>query len=493
MKDKLLHIIRTKPVFLFLLPPFFVLHGFTENYNFIPVKDALLLTGIYLCCSLLLSLLCWLLYRNFTKANLAAFWIMAFNFFFGSVHDGLKKFFPGSFIAKYTFILPAAVLLFVVLLIVLKKRKTSLLKLTYYLNVLLVVLLLVDTGLLSGKIITKKKTSYTLPEGFAACASCPKPDIYFILADEYAGNSELKDLFQFNDSVFLKQLAALDFHTIPESRSNYNYTPFSVASILNMNYLDLKGKDRAKPDLTYSYTSIRDNNLLRFLRYHQYDFYNYSVFDFEGQPARVRETFLPVKTRLITAQTFLSRFDKEIRFNFVYRWKSKKNQKILTYGNKNNNENIYDLTWKLSEQKTVSPKFVYSHLMMPHYPYYFDKNGKEQPFEKLLEGNQGNKEAYIEYLQYANKKLLALVDHILKSSVSPPIVVLMGDHGFRHFNNPVDTKYHFLNLASVYLPSKNYSGFSDSLTGVNFFRTVLNIAFSQRLPYLKDSTSYLRD
>lgn len=493
MKNRLLHIIRVKPIFLYLLPPFFVLHGFTENYDFVPVKDALLLTSIYIGFSILFSLLLWLLYRNFTKANLAAFLIMAFHFFYGSVHDGLKKIFPGSFITKYTFILPAALVLFFLILILLKKRKTPLLKLTYYLNILLLVLLLADIVVLTGKIIKKKKAPYSLPTGFVACQNCPKPDIYFILADEYAGNSELKDLFQFDNTAFIDQLASRNFHTVRESQSNYNYTPFSVASILNMEYLDLKGKDRTKPDLAYCYEAIRDNRLLQFLRYHHYDFYNHSVFDFEGQPAQTRATFLPVKTRLITAQTFLSRFDKEIRFNFVHRWKSKKNQEILTYANKHNNENIYDLTWKLAEKKTSSPKFVYAHLMMPHYPYYYDKNGKELPFEKLQEDNQVNKADYIEYLQYSNKKLIELVDHIVKSSSSPPIIVLMGDHGFRHFKQRVESKYYFLNLSTVHLPSKKYSGFNDSLTAVNLFRTVLNTDFGQRLPYLKDSTSYLAD
>ncbi len=493
MKDKLLHIIRTKPIFLFLLPPFFVLHGFSENYDFIPAKDALLLTGVYLGASIVFSLLGRMLFRSFIKANLAAFFIMAFHFFFGSIHDSLRKIFPGSFITKYSFILPAVAVLFIILLIVLKKRKSPLFKLTYYLNILLAVLLLTDSFLLTGKIINRKKASYTIPEGLVNCNNCPKPDIYFILADEYAGNKELKDLFQFDDSVFLDQLGKLNFHTIPESQSNYNYTPFSVASMLNMNYLDLKGKERAKPDLTYSYEAIQDNKLLQFLRSHGYKFYNYSVFDFEGQPARTRETFLPVKTRLITAQTFLSRFDKEIRFNLVSRWKSKKNLKIVTYANKLNNENIYSLTWKLAEQKTPFPKFVYAHLMMPHYPYYFDRNGKEQAFETLLEGNQSNKEAYIEYLQYSNKKLIELVEHILRSSASPPIIVLAGDHGFRHFKEQVESKYYFLNLVSVHLPLKNYSSFSDSLTGVNLFRAILNDQFDQRLSFLKDSTSYLKD
>jgi hypothetical protein len=493
MKDKLLHIIRTKPIFLFLLPPFFVLHGFLENFDFVPVKDALLLTVVYLGASIVLSLLCCLLYRNFIKANLAAFFIMAFNFFFGSAHDGLRKIFPGTFITKYVFILPAAAIIFIVLLIFLKKRKSPLFKLSYYLNILFVILMLTDAVLLTVKVVTWEKASYTLPEGFVNCNNCPKPDIYFILADEYAGNNELKDLFQFDDSMFLNQLKDLNFHTIPKSYSNYNYTPFSLASILNMNYLDLKGKDRNKPDLTYCYESIRDNKLLQFLRSDGYSFYNYSVFDFEGQPAQTIETFLPAKTRLITAQTFLSRFNKEIRFNLVSRFNSEKDLEIITYNNKTNNENIYSLTWKLAEQKISSPKFVYTHLMMPHYPYYFDRNGKEQPFEKLLEGNQSNKEAYIEYLQYSNKKLIELVQHILQSSATPPIIVLMGDHGFRHFNEPVDSKYYFLNLVSVHLPSKNYSGFSDSLSGVNLFRVVLNTQFEQHLPFLKDSTSYLKD
>ena len=493
MKDKLFHILRTKPVFLFLLPLFFVLHGFSENYDFIPVKDALLLTAVFLGASIGLSLLCWLLFRDFMKANLAAFFIMAFNFFFGSVHDTIRKIFPGSFITKYVFILPAVFVFFILLLIVLKKRKTPLFRLCFYLNVLLLVLLFADTGLLIFKMANKKKASNTLPEGFAACSNCPKPDIYFILADEYAGNGELKDLFHFDDSLFINQLKQLNFHTVPASFSNYNYTPFSLASILNMDYLDLKGKDRNKPDLTYCYEKIRDNKLLQFLRSDGYDFYNYSVFDFEGQPARTLETFLPVKTRLITAQTFLSRFNKEIRFNLVSRWNSKKNLRIITYYNKTNNENIYSLTMKLAEQKTSLPKFVYTHLMMPHYPYYFDRNGKEQPFEKLLEGNQSDKEAYIEYLQYSNKKLIELVQHILRSSANPPIIVLAGDHGFRHFKEPVESKYYFLNLVSVHLPSKNYQGFNDSLTGVNLFRVVLNAQYEQHLPFLKDSTSYLKD
>lgn len=489
----MLNFLKTKPVFLYLLPVFFVLHGCVEHYDYIPLKDALLLTAVYIGFSLLFSLLLWLWYRNFTKANLAAFLIMAFHFFFGSLYDSLQKLFSGSFIAKYSFILPAAAVLFIVAFIIIKKRKGHFSKTRFYLNSLLLVLILTDTAMLAGKMMNKKKMTATIPAGFAKCDTCTTPDIYFILADEYAGNTELKELLHFDNSAFLDSLAQRKFHVIPNSFSNYNYTPFSMASILNMDYLQLEASNRGQSDLTYTYEKIKDNVLLQFLQQHNYQLYNYSIFDFEGQPGRRLEKFLPVKTRLITAQTFLSRADKSIFFNLATRLKSKAAIKKLTYAYQHNNDNIYGLTWNLADKQTAKPKFVYTHLEMPHYPYYFDKNGVEQPMEKLVEGNQVNQLAYVEYLQYCNQKFLALIDHLQQSSANPPIIVLMGDHGFRHFAQPVAPHYYFNNLTSIYLPSGNYTGFTDSLSSVNLFRAMLNTAFEQRLPLLKDSMSYLRD
>jgi hypothetical protein len=493
MMNPLINIIKRKAIFLFLLPVFFVLHGCVENYDYIPLSDALLLTGLYFSVSLIFLFIFRLVYKNFTKAGLAAFLLMAFHFFFGSVYDTLQKLFTGSFITKYSFILPAAAVLFITAFIIIKKSKTNFSRTRLYLNSLFLLLILADTAILTGKIFSSKKIQAALPSGFTICDTCQKPDIYFILADEYAGNTELKEKFGFDNSVFLAELTQRKFHTIANSSSNYNYTPFSMASILNMEYLALASKDRGQSDLTYCYESIKNSTLLRFLQQHNYRLYNYSIFDFEGQPGRRLEKFLPVKTRLITAQTFLSRAENSILFNVVTKLKSKAAIKKLTYAYKHTNEKIYALTWDLAREKPAQPKFVYTHLELPHYPYYYDKNGAAQPFERLVEGNQVNKTAYVEYLQYSNKKLVALVDHILQASPSPPIIILMGDHGFRHFTEPVEEKYYFMNLSTVFLPSGNYTAFNDSITGVNLFRAILNTQYGQQLPFLKDSTSYLKD
>lgn len=493
MRAKFIHIIRNVPVFLYLLPVFFVLHGCLENYDYIPFKDAALLTGIYIGFSLLFAFLAWIFFRNFTKASLFALLLMAFHFFFGSLYDFAKKIFGDSFLTKYSFILPAALIFFILAFIWIKRRRSGFSATRFYLNSLLLLLVLADSVLLLSKVVSPSRKATGLPEGFSSCDSCSKPDIYFILADEYAGNTELKDLFSYDNSPFLDSLSQRKFRVISESHSNYNYTPFSMASILNMDYLPLSATDRNQSDLTYCYTAIENNRLLRFLEHHGYRLYNYSIFDFEGQPGRRLERFLPVKTRLITSQTFLSRAENSILFNVVTRLKSKSALRKLTYAYKENNEHIYSLTRDQAVKRSSQPKFVYTHLELPHYPYYYDKNGKEQPFDKLTEGNQVNKAAYAEYLQYSNTQLLRLVDHILQSSATPPVIVLMGDHGFRHFTEPVERKYYFNNLSAVYLPGGDYGMFPDSLTSVNLFRILLNTTFKQQLPLLKDSSIYLRD
>src|SRR5436190_13122703 len=106
MKNKLHHFIKANPLFSILLCFFFVLHGFTQHYDFIPVKDSLLLTGLYIFVTLVITGLCWLFYRNLIKSALVSSFIMAYHFFFGAVHDFLKKYFEGAFITKYSFILP---------------------------------------------------------------------------------------------------------------------------------------------------------------------------------------------------------------------------------------------------------------------------------------------------------------------------------------------------------------------------------------------------
>lgn len=436
----------------------------------------------------------WLFYRNFIKASVISFCLMAIFFFFGSIQDLLRKHFAGSFFSRYSFILSLFLLLLILLINWMKKTKSSLVKLTLYLNILLLVLCGIDVLWLGQRMLVQgRKSGINFSDtSLFPCRSCNRPDIFFIILDEYSGNTALKQVFHFDNSTFEKQLEQRGFYVAKQSNSNYNYTPFSVASILNMKYLDLNMAKKAPGNIDYCYQQIRNSNVIKFLMTNGYMFSNYSIFDFNDRPAINYDSFLPNNTSLITSQTFLSRLSKDISYNIsTGKWKLKWGLKKRTYEHLSNNENVIRAVKERASEKTNVPKFVYAHLMMPHYPYYFDSKNRPLPIQKLLPGEETNKENYIEYLQYCNSRILDLVDNIIRNSDRSPIIMLLGDHGFREGVEREEQRYAFMNLNAIYLPEKNYSGFYDSISNVNQFRVLLNKEFEQHLSLLKDSTIFL--
>ncbi|MEO6613207.1 MAG: hypothetical protein ABIT05_15080 [Chitinophagaceae bacterium] len=489
--SKLITFLRTKPVFIFLLPVFFVLHGYSENYNLVPVKDAVILALFYIGLGLGISLLFWPLYKSHRKAHLFAICILGYQFFFGSAFDFLKKTFNDSFLSHYSFILPVSLLAFVLVLVMLRKTKRPLLKPVLFLNVLLGIFILTDCGLLAIK-ANKKTAIAPVNTVFSPCLDCPSPDIYLIIADGYPGKTELQDLFAYDNTAFENELQKRKFHIIDSSSSNYNFTPFSVSSMFNMHYLEgIVGSNSNKNDLSLCYNTLQNSALLQFLAGRGYEFFNFSIFDFARQPSLAVPTFLPRRTKSITTQTFTSRLKKDLGYHLVTTFKLPSLIKADRNRDLNNNTKLFSRTMEIAEQKSARPKFVYTHLAMPHYPYYFDSSGNAMSYTMLTDEYILDKKAFLGYLHYSNRKYLELIDHILAASATPPIIILMSDHGLRELKDSVDKKYYFMNLNSVFLPGSNYSGFYKGQTNINQFRIILNTQFQQHLRLLKDSSSFL--
>jgi chromate transport protein ChrA len=483
-----------KEYFIFLLPIFFVVHGYLSNFESIPFLHILFLAVKYAAIAFVLCFVLWLLFRNWRKASVYGFFLLCFHFFFGAVHDQLKAWSPESFLVKYTFILPAALVAFTALFIYTRRTKRSFDKLVRYVNVLLLVLIVIDGAQVALKAFQhKEKKAAPFTEKFLACDTCANPDIYFIVADGYPGNRELRELMNFDNTAFEQQLRARGFQVTGETVSNYNSTAYSVSSTLGMNYLQGIGNRKSGlAGINAAYWGLNNNALFEFLRSRGYEIENLSVFRVNDQLPITERGFLVTGTNLITSQTFLSRIDHDIRFNLVSKYKIKSEMKRVTAQILEANNKVTERMMQLAgDHNAQKPRFIYAHLTMPHYPYYFDRNGKPFPVETLTEENKYNKAQFVEYLQWCNGKYLQIVDHILAKSKTPPIILLMGDHGFRHFKEPVDNAYHFMALNSVYFPNKNYSSFYKGMSNVNQFRIVLNTQFGQKLTLLKDSTSFL--
>src|SRR5882672_9587496 len=90
--------INRLPLFLYLLPFFFVLHGFTESYYLVPIADSFLLLLKYLITITILHFILFFLFRkNNYRASFFLFVLLLIYFFFGAFHDTLKSILPGSF------------------------------------------------------------------------------------------------------------------------------------------------------------------------------------------------------------------------------------------------------------------------------------------------------------------------------------------------------------------------------------------------------------
>jgi hypothetical protein len=486
------NLLQARPAFIFLLSIFFVWHGYVQDYPLVPVSDAVKLLLEYVAVSLLLVFLFYFIFKSWPKALAFAFFLMCIQFFFGATHDLIKNLFSNSFISRYSFLLPFVFVITGSAFVFFLKTSRNFKKATRYLSFTLAVLIAVDLVILISKLVTRSTSDKPVTE-VAGCRACKRPNIYLVIADEYAGHEELHDIFSFDNSAFESELEKRNFHVVKKAMSNYNFTPYSMASIFDMNYL--KGITNRANDINNrntSYETINKNALVNTLTAFGYDFVNFSLFDFANKPGLNSNAFYSIREKLISSQTLTGRIKKDLWYHFVttfrFRWAQDDWQKkFITLLEKG-----YRGTVAVAHENSERPRFVYTHFTMPHYPYLFDGNGRRLSFDESQQG--GRKDLYLGYLQYCNEKCLGLIDSILKKDKTGPIVILMSDHGFTKYDTTSnDPSYNFKNMINVYFADKNYSEFPDTLSNVNLFRVILNKQFKQQLPLLKDSTIFLKE
>jgi hypothetical protein len=477
--------------FLFLLPLFFVFHGFTENYYAIPTGEALELLGAYTLVSLLLFFTAWLFYRNVFKAALFSFFLLSFNFFFGALQDFLKSFFDDVFFTRYSFQIPFLLTLLIAATVYLGKTKKTFDRFALYLSVLFGLLIVIDATTLSQKIIHHSKSKGAISKYNITCNNCPKPDIYFLVFDEYSSTTALKQTWNYDNSSLDSFLARKGFKLIPHSRSNYNFTEFSIASMLNMEYLEIPNPLACTiKDYNRCFELIKSNQVCAILKSMGYEIVNYSIFDLQKNPSPIKEDFLPLKTKLITSQTFIGRVEKDLLYHlltgpFEIKWMSKN----LVFSTFRNNQKIINTILSDTANQSKNPRFVYTHIQMPHPPFFFDKNGKIKSPQEIIRQNQ-TVPGYLDYLPQTNKVVKQIVNNILTHAKRPLTIILTSDHGFREHQ---EISFQFSNMNAVYNSSGNYAGFKDSLTNINEFAILFNNLFQASLPLKKDSTVRLLD
>ncbi len=494
-------LLQHTPLFLFLLPVFFVLHGVNENFGYINVPDCLLLMITYTGAAALLYFLIMPLIKNYVRAALMATYLMAFYCFFGAVHDFFKL--QLGLFYKYVELIPLFLIAGLFLFFFLKRTKHPFIKLSLFINLLLIIYLVVDGGGILWKLIfppPNKLAVYSFAEHntYSVCSDCPKPDIYFLLFDEYASSLSLKEKFNYDNSDLDTFLINSGFHIQTKSRSNYNFTPFSMSSVLNMSYLHgfFNPDACTADDYAYCNNLIKNDQVIKFLSYQGYDIVNYSVFDLAGNPSKVEQSFLPLKTKLITDRTLFAYLRRDIGWMFYTgKWEIKWLTENTFFNQVINNDKIIASVERESEIRSNHPRFIYGHVYMPHPPFFFDKNGNRKDKATIYKESVINKltQPYLDYIPYTNDRVKELINAIRKNTNDSAVIIFMGDHGFRYDTKEKYPINFFQNQNAVFFPDKDYHLFYDSITNVNMFRVVFNKMFKQNIPLLNDTSIYLHD
>ena len=320
------------------------------------------------------------------------------------------------------------------------------------------------------------------------------PDIYVIVLDGYARQDVLEKIYQHDNSEFIARLQKRGFYVASDNHSNYIQTAYSMASFWNMEYI--QPWDSSSEYARYLFDPIQNNRIFRSL-----DEIGYTTVSMEGglhyTEIKNSDVYLSNSLPLNNFETLLLSdspleplsdvFDLGIPLN--------------TY--KTHHQRIrYQLdTLKKIPAEVSGPKIVYTHILAPHPPFVFDENGNIQQHQNpftLAEGAsyQSSVEeywnGYREQVRFVNREIINVIDDILLKSETPPIILIMGDHGPASMFNwsledPGCVWERTSNLYAILLPEHQNDGTAyASISPVNTFRVIFNTSFGTDLPLLED-------
>ena len=330
------------------------------------------------------------------------------------------------------------------------------------------------------------------------------PDVYYIILDGYGRQDILERLYGVDNSAFLDGLRDLGFRVADQARSNYAQTSLSLASSLNMAYLDSIAQQMGEGtrDQGPIERLIRLNEVSRQFRelgylevafstgYRRTELDNASLF--LRVPQRASTGF---EGLLVDTSTILAIEDGTRLLGWPFPWPGYHAHRDQIRFTLNSLEEVASMP---------GPKFVFAHIIAPHPPFVFDRVGNpvtpSLPF-RLQEGSEflGTREEYIrgysDQLTFIGGEILRVVGEILDRSSDAPIIILQADHGPGSRTNwrvpeESDFEERLSILNAYYLPGGGEAPVYASISPVNTFRVVFNRYFGADYELLPDESYF---
>ncbi|MES1198007.1 MAG: hypothetical protein ABUL41_01895, partial [Chitinophagaceae bacterium] len=370
------------PFFFLTFPLFIILHIEKQYYHLIIYKYVIREILQLFIAPFIIFIISLLLFRQLYKSYVYSFILMFFFFFFADIKDKLTSINHDFFLSRYSFLLPFIGLVCAAVFVWIRRKKNEPKRLLLYINLLFLLFIAIDAiGILlkDTKLKTSQKKNNSLTD-YSSCAECFRPDIYYIIFDSYTSSETLKKEFNYDNRAMDSFLMQKGFRIINNSRSNYNFTAYSIASCFNLAYLDginTRIRIYSNEYLPLLHT-IYNSRLIPMLEKEGYKILNQSIFDFNNYPSQIPEIDLWNFEILYQRYNIFKKINKEvgwlIRPRFGINTKQRPNTKYIDSRNEHDSNAISALT-ACASASDAQPRFIYTHIMLPHPPFIFDSSG----------------------------------------------------------------------------------------------------------------------
>lgn len=316
------------------------------------------------------------------------------------------------------------------------------------------------------------------------------PDIYYIILDGYGRSDVLTQYYNLDNQPFLETLTDLGFKVAQNSLANYKQTNPSIASMLNMDYINMLEDDFGD---SFDYQPlnyiIHNNRVIE--QFHRLGYRvnafstGFSPTEFLTADKKYHPILHPNEFEMLVIASTPLRYLVNDGLHAIHRERVR-----------------YTLENIAAAGSQTGPDLVLAHVLSPHPPFVLGSNGEsitpQHPFSTFDASDfmqfgtvEEYKTGYAKQIAYVNHAILATIQEILSESETLPIIIIQGDHGpganFDHLVldvNNLGERYPI--LYASYIPCGSDNPIPDDITPVNSFRYISNACFAANLTYLKD-------
>ncbi len=476
---------------LFALYPILSLYSY--NINEMSFTETLLPSAIMISATSLIWFLLSLLIKNKYNAGLITSLFLFFLFTYGRIWDYLYDIFNKNHWQESIFFI-IWWLLFLLFSFIINHTKKRIKQATYYLNTVSIILIILPIIMIFFNIaFTPKEKISNQFKNTNVTKKGEYPDIYYIILDGCGRTDVLKHFYNYDDSNFINFLKKKGFYIADKSIPNYTQTALSLSSSLNMKYLNEIAKKMGEKSYNRKplRNMIRYNKVSKILKQFGYKFISFAT--------GIAVTEIPNADIYLSPSWSFTEFQNILLnttpFPFIWGLFSKKTQYDI-----HRERILYILNNIAKTHNTGGPKFVFAHIIGPHPPFVFGKNGESVNAKRKFSFADGGfimkRESYVtnyrNQLIFIFSQIKNVVNQLLSNPNKKPIIIIQGDHGpgsilnWRHFNK--DIIWERMSMLNVYyFPDKEkYKYLYKTISPVNSFRIIFNNWFGLNFKLLPD-------